>query len=101
MALETRRQPFHCLQPVAGGTECPVDLQTSVQNRARALENVLPTLGAVRPLRKLMGSWFASAARDYTEREQQLMAAEFVRGLVFDSLELGRAEVFRFGAGAV
>jgi hypothetical protein len=40
--------------------------------------SLVPVLGAVGPLRKLMASFFASAAREYTEREKQMMAAQFL-----------------------
>jgi len=40
---------------------------------------LLPSLGAVHTLKKLMARMFAAAARDYTEREQQMMATQFER----------------------
>jgi serine/threonine-protein kinase len=42
---------------------------------------VLPTLGALTPLRKLMAAMFAKAAREYTKREQRLMATQFARAI--------------------
>ncbi|HXU74852.1 MAG TPA: alpha/beta fold hydrolase [Polyangia bacterium] len=43
----------------------------------KATANLLPTLGAISLLRKLMAKMFSTSARDYTRREQRLMAAEF------------------------
>ena len=40
---------------------------------------LLPSVGAVRVLKRLMARFFASAARDYTEREQRMMATQFER----------------------
>jgi hypothetical protein len=38
---------------------------------------LLPTMGAIKQLRALMGRWFSSAAREYTARERELMATQF------------------------
>jgi len=55
----------------------------SVDKRYRRLlkttAGLMPALGAVSLLKKLMAKMFASAARDYTKREKALMAAEFER----------------------
>jgi hypothetical protein len=57
----------------------------SADARYRALlktaATMLPTLCAVRPMRKLMAGLFASAAREYTPREKQMMADQFMRAL--------------------
>jgi serine/threonine protein kinase len=55
----------------------------AVDRRYRVLlkmaSGILPTLGAVKQLRKVMAKWFSSAAREYTEKERQAMALEFER----------------------
>jgi serine/threonine-protein kinase len=57
----------------------------SVDARYRALlqatAGLLPTIGALALVRKLMAKMFASGARQYTAREQRLMAGEFERAL--------------------
>jgi serine/threonine-protein kinase len=55
----------------------------AVDKRYRTLlkttAGLMPALGAVSLLKKLMAKMFASAAREYTKREKALMTAEFER----------------------
>jgi len=66
----------------------------SVDKRYRSLlgmtARLLPTLGSVTMLRKIMGSFLARAARDYTRREQQLMAAQFANAIPTVAAQVAR-----------